>query len=36
MAFNRRKMEDQRRRAAEKKAAEQRATDPQVLKDPTA
>ena len=33
MGFNRRKMEDQRRRAAEKKAAEQRATDPQVLED---
>jgi hypothetical protein len=31
MGFNRRKMEDERRRAAEKKAAERRATDAQVL-----
>jgi hypothetical protein len=30
MGFNRRKMEDERRRAAEKKAAEQRATDSQI------
>lgn len=33
MGFNRRKLEDQRRRAAEKKAAEQRATDPQIMAD---
>jgi hypothetical protein len=33
MGFNRRKMEDERRRAAEKKAAEQRATDPQIETD---
>ena len=33
MGFNRRKMEDKRRRAAEKKAAEQRATDPQIMED---
>ena len=33
MGFNRRKMEDERRRAAEKKAAEQRATDPQIMAD---
>jgi hypothetical protein len=33
MGFNRRKMEDERRRAAEKKAAEQRATDPQIMED---
>ena len=31
MGFNRRKMEDQRRQAAEKEAAERRATDAQVL-----
>ena len=30
MGFNRRKIEDERRRAAEKKAAERRATDAQV------
>ena len=33
MGFNRRKMEDERRRAAEKKAAERRATDAQVFED---
>ena len=33
MGFNRRKLEDERRRAAEKKAAEQRATDPQIMAD---
>jgi hypothetical protein len=33
MGFNRRKMEDERHRAAEKKAAEQRATDPQIMAD---
>lgn len=33
MGFNRRKMEDERRRAAEKKAAEQRATNPQIVAD---
>jgi hypothetical protein len=33
MGFNRRKMEDQRRRAAEKEAAARRATDAQVLED---
>ena len=33
MGFNRRKMEDEHRRAAEKKAAEQRATDPQIMED---
>jgi hypothetical protein len=33
MGFNRRKMEDQRRQAAEKEAAECRATDAQVLED---
>jgi hypothetical protein len=33
MGFNRRKMEDERRRAAEKKAAERRATDPQIMAD---
>jgi len=32
-AFNRRKMEDQRRQAAEKEAATRRATDAQVLED---
>jgi ABC-type glycerol-3-phosphate transport system permease component len=31
MGFNRRKMEDQRRQAAEKEAAVRRATDAQVL-----
>ena len=31
MGFNRRKMEDQRREAAEKEAANRRATDAQVL-----
>jgi hypothetical protein len=31
MVFNRRKMEDQRRDAAEKEAANRRATDAQVL-----
>jgi hypothetical protein len=33
MGFNRRKMEDQRRQAAEKEAASRRATDAQVLED---
>jgi hypothetical protein len=33
MGFNRRKMEDQRRDAAEKEAASRRATDVQVLED---
>jgi hypothetical protein len=33
MGFNRRKMEDERRRAAARKAAEQRATDPQIIED---
>jgi hypothetical protein len=33
MGFNRRKMEDERRRAAEKKAAGRCATDPQILED---
>jgi hypothetical protein len=33
MGFNRRKMEDQRQQAAEKEAAERRATDAQVLED---
>jgi hypothetical protein len=33
MGFNRRKMQDERRRAAEKKAAEQRATNPQIVAD---
>jgi hypothetical protein len=33
MGFNRRKLEDQRREAAEKEAANRRATDPQVLED---
>jgi hypothetical protein len=33
MGFNRRKLEDQRRTAAEKAAAERRATDAQVLED---
>jgi hypothetical protein len=33
MGFNRRKMEDQRRQAAEKEAAARRATDAQVLED---
>jgi len=33
MGFNRRKMEDERRRAADHKAAEQRATNPQILED---
>jgi hypothetical protein len=33
MGFNRRKMEDERRRAAEKKEAEQRATNPQIMED---
>jgi len=33
MGFNRRKMEDQRRSAAEKEAASRRATDAQVLED---
>ena len=33
MGFNRRKMEDQRRDAAKKKAAARRATDAQVLED---
>ncbi|MFZ1149861.1 MAG: hypothetical protein WAR76_09030 [Xanthobacteraceae bacterium] len=33
MGFNRRKMEDQRRHAAEKEAAARRATESQVLED---
>ncbi len=33
MGFNRRKMEDQRHEAAEKEAANRRATDAQVLED---
>ena len=33
MGFNRRKMEDERRRATEKEAAQQRATDPQIMED---
>jgi beta-phosphoglucomutase-like phosphatase (HAD superfamily) len=33
MGFNRRKMEDKRREAAEKEAASRRATDAQVLED---
>jgi hypothetical protein len=33
MGFNRRRMEDERRRAAETKAAEQRATNPQIVED---
>ena len=33
MGFNRRKMEDQRREAADKEAATRRATDAQVLED---
>jgi hypothetical protein len=33
MGFNRRKMEDQRRTAAVKEAANRRATDAQVLED---
>jgi beta-phosphoglucomutase-like phosphatase (HAD superfamily) len=33
MGFNRRKMEDQRREAAEKETASRRATDAQVLED---
>ena len=33
MGFNRREMEDERRCAAAKKAAEQRATDPQIMED---
>jgi hypothetical protein len=33
MGFNRRKMEDERRRVAEKEAAARRATDAQVLED---
>jgi hypothetical protein len=33
MGFNKRKMEDERRRAAEKEAAGRRATDAQVLED---
>ena len=33
MSFNRRKLEDQRREAAEKEAANRRATDAQVLED---
>jgi hypothetical protein len=33
MGFNRRKMEDQRRQAAEKEATTRRATDAQVLED---
>jgi hypothetical protein len=36
MGFNRRKLEDQRREAAEKKAAARRATDAQVLEDASA
>ena len=33
MGFNKRKLEDQRRTAAEKEAASRRATDAQVLED---
>ena len=33
MGFNRRKLEDQRREAANKEAAKRRATDAQVLED---
>ena len=33
MGFNRRKMEDQRRTAADKEAAARRTTDAQVLED---
>jgi hypothetical protein len=33
MGFNKRKMKDQRRQAAEKEAAARRATDAQVLED---
>jgi hypothetical protein len=33
MGFNRRKMEDQRRAAAEKEAASRRATEAQILED---
>jgi len=33
MGFNRRKLEDQRREAAEKEAASRRATDARVLED---
>jgi hypothetical protein len=33
MGFNRRKMEDERRRTADKEAAAQLATDPQLLED---
>ena len=33
MGFNKRKLEDQRREAAEKEAATRRATDAQVLED---
>jgi hypothetical protein len=33
MGFNRRKLEDERRRAAEKEAATWRAADPQILED---
>jgi len=33
MGFNRRKMEDERRHAAEKEAAARHATDPQVLRE---
>ena len=33
MGFNRRKLEDERRRAAANKATEQRATDPQIVAD---
>ena len=33
MGFNRRKLEDQRREAAEKEAANRRATDAEVLED---
>ena len=33
MGFNRRKLEDQRREAADKEAANRRATDAQVLED---
>jgi hypothetical protein len=36
MGFNKRKMEDQRRQAAEKEAAERRATDLKCLRMPNA
>ena len=35
MGFNKRKMDDRRRQAAEKEAAGRRATDRQILEDAT-